>query len=504
MPYKTDYVTVFRKRVLYAFCTMGLIGTTVNLIGTLSGLTTSNALTIPRILNNVLLLAMFSGVIILTRRGKLELGATIFCGVGTFGTTLALLNLGETVFPALPVIYLLTIVMAATFTSPLITSIFGTICVLAYLGLNIYLISQSTTPVPVERGTNIAIFTLMLVSTTGLLAGFSYSLNRLLRDTRQQTDLLTRLNRGLQKQRNMQGNISHQIKSLTQTLDTLFEEQTSTNMEQTSLVSEVATTTQQLDAAARRIADNALSVATVAEKAQKSVELGQQAAQQSVTSIATMRERVQDINENMNTLNQQIERISEVATIIGEVADETNLLALNAAIEAAGAGEYGRRFGAIADAVQRLALRAGRAVEQIQETIAEIDQARQNALLATEQGLHEAIVGDGLVGSLALANDDITYLVDQTTTLASSIASSTQQQRTASAQIVDTIERITATAARLAQMSPQLNNVIQTLEEASDKLLRLAEGEAARRSPNGKRPELAVTNQSQQLLPPQP
>lgn len=487
MPYRTDYITVFRKRILYAFCTMGLIGTFVNIGGSIFVANFSSTFTPTRMLNNLLLVAMFIGVIILTRRGKIGLAAIIFCAVGTFGTSLAFLSVDINVFSALSVLYLLIIVVAATFTSPLATGIFGAICISSYLGVNIYLLANSGTPVPTERGTNIAIFTLMLFAVTGLLSGFSYSLNRLLRDTRQQTDLLTRLNRGLQKQRNMQGNISHQIKSLTQTLDTLFEEQTNTNLEQTNLVGEVAMTTQQLDAAARRIADNALSVATVAEKAQKSVELGQQAAQQSVTSIATMRERVQDINDNMKTLNQQIERISEIATIIGEVADETNLLALNAAIEAAGAGEYGRRFGAIAEAVQRLASRAGRAVEQIQETITEIDQARQNALLATEQGLHEAIIGDGLVGSLTLANDDITYLVAQTTTLASSIASSTQQQRTASSQIADVIERINATANRLALMSPELNNVIHTLEEASDKLLRLAEGEAsARRSPNGK------------------
>ncbi len=46
----------------------------------------------------------------------------------------------------------------------------------------------------------------------------------------------------------------------------------------------------------------------------------------------------------LNELGTQAEGISQVITVITDIADQTNLLALNAAIEAARAGEAGRGF----------------------------------------------------------------------------------------------------------------------------------------------------------------
>ena len=59
--------------------------------------------------------------------------------------------------------------------------------------------------------------------------------------------------------------------------------------------------------------------------------------------------------ENMREPGQKAESISQVITLIEEVADQTNLLALNAAIEAARAGEAGRGF-AVVDVYKRQAM----------------------------------------------------------------------------------------------------------------------------------------------------
>ena len=46
--------------------------------------------------------------------------------------------------------------------------------------------------------------------------------------------------------------------------------------------------------------------------------------------------------EKIIGFNQNVKQIDEIAEVINEIADETNLLALNAAIEAARSGEAGR------------------------------------------------------------------------------------------------------------------------------------------------------------------
>lgn len=506
-----DYVNNYRKRIFYIICSLGLVGIIVNLSFGFFSSNLTQTQTTGRVINSTLLIIMFMGCLALTRINRVSWAAMIFCTMGTLGTTFGIFNYSlnnplaglESFFS---IFYIVIVVVAYTFITPLAGAIFGSVGLVFYLSITTFIIIQSPVNVPAEKGVNIAIFSLILFSITGLLYGFSENLSRMARETRQQSEQLNRLNRFLQKQRSMESQLSHRINELTGTFTLVFSEQNLTSQEQSNLISDVATTTQELDAAARRIADNALSVATVAEKAQRSIEVGQQAAYQGVTTIASMRERVTDINESMRTLNQQIERISEITAIIGEIADETNLLALNAAIEAAGAKEYGRRFAAVAEEVQRLARRSTSAVEQIKETVAEINEARARAVIATEQGLREANVGDQLVGSLSVANEDVTHLVAQTSTLAASIASSTQQQRQASAQIVDVIQRLTHASAELNEAGPKIHHLVVSLEQASDKLRKITDDKpqftllAATSAPPNTSTDKAKSRRSRRLL----
>lgn len=47
--------------------------------------------------------------------------------------------------------------------------------------------------------------------------------------------------------------------------------------------------------------------------------------------------------------------IGEIINLVGDLAEQSNLLSVNAAIEAAKAGESGRGFSVVAQAINRLA-----------------------------------------------------------------------------------------------------------------------------------------------------
>ena len=115
------------------------------------------------------------------------------------------------------------------------------------------------------------------------------------------------------------------------------------------------------------------------------------ANEQSDNTLKTS-EATQEITSNLNTMVEQASEvgsqsaeIKNVISIIGDIADQTNLLALNAAIEAARAGEHGRGFAVVADEVRKLAERTQKSLSEINISVNTLVQSISTIIDGLEQ-----------------------------------------------------------------------------------------------------------------------
>jgi methyl-accepting chemotaxis protein len=99
-----------------------------------------------------------------------------------------------------------------------------------------------------------------------------------------------------------------------------------------------------------------------------------------VTGNEELNQRIAESSKTISDVENRTSDISQIITVIDEIANQTNLLALNAAIEAARAGEHGRGFSVVSDEVSNLAKQTTHSTQKIQKMIDNLNRASATAV----------------------------------------------------------------------------------------------------------------------------
>ncbi|MEB3827080.1 methyl-accepting chemotaxis protein [Phormidium sp. CCY1219] len=100
----------------------------------------------------------------------------------------------------------------------------------------------------------------------------------------------------------------------------------------------------------------------------------------------TLKQSVQQISDRIQGFRQQVRQIETIATLVSNIANQTNILALNASVEAVRAGDAGKGFGVVASEIRKLADEVRQCAEQINTLVKEIETATQDTVSVTHNG----------------------------------------------------------------------------------------------------------------------
>ncbi|MDO8698606.1 MAG: methyl-accepting chemotaxis protein [Pseudomonas sp.] len=251
--------------------------------------------------------------------------------------------------------------------------------------------------------------------------------------------------------------------------------ETSANLQQQSMeIEQAAAAVNQMTAAVDEVARNAVSTAQVTKQSEQTAQRGREQVQKTVTSIGELATGVTGTSERIEQLAGRVHDISKVLEVIRSIAEQTNLLALNAAIEAARAGDAGRGFAVVADEVRALAHRTQQSTQEIEQMIGNIRLDTEHAVnsMRSSSGLVRATLEVAEAAGMAL--EEITQSIAQINDRNLMIASATEQQalvarevdrnlmgiRDLSEQVLLGARHTDSAGQELAQMAVALNGAV--------------------------------------------
>lgn len=246
---------------------------------------------------------------------------------------------------------------------------------------------------------------------------------------------------------NCAGRLIPGINSLSSNIATLVSEIRSSSQTAMTLSEQLSSRSAQLSVKTEQqsasLVQTAASMEQMAASTKNNADNTRLASEQA--SAATLQARkggelMGQVANNMQSITECAQQMTEIITLIDGIAFQTNILALNAAVEAARAGDHGKGFSVVAGEVRSLAHRSAEAAKNIKTLI---DVTSSNVT----QGVTVVSQAEKNMQEIVAGSSNVSKLMDD-------ISASTSEQEKGISQItlaLSELERVTQSNVAMAE-----------------------------------------------------
>ncbi|MDN8568601.1 methyl-accepting chemotaxis protein [Enterobacter hormaechei] len=249
---------------------------------------------------------------------------------------------------------------------------------------------------------------------------------------------------------NCAGRLIPGINSLSSNIATLVREIRSSSQTAMTLSDQLSSRSAQLSVKTEQqsasLVQTAASMEEMAASTKNNADNTRLASEQA--NLATLQARkggelMGQVANNMQSITDCAQQMTEIISLIDGIAFQTNILALNAAVEAARAGDHGKGFSVVAGEVRSLAHRSAEAAKNIKSLI-EVTSHNVtqgvNVVSEAEKNMHDIVTGSG----------NVSRLMDE-------ISASTSEQEKGISQITQALSELERVTQSNVSMVEELN-----------------------------------------------
>lgn len=227
---------------------------------------------------------------------------------------------------------------------------------------------------------------------------------------------------------------------------------------------QVVTAITEMSATASEVAQNTTQVAEATHAATGDVANAQRCVDASLEEISALMAQINNAASNIQSLSEQSQKLI-ACSVIGGIAEQTNLLALNAAIEAARAGEQGRGFAVVADEVRNLASRTQSSTLEINEMLSELHKLVSLAVKTMEESQQSCIRSVDSSRAISESLGSVTSAVTAINDMSTQIATAATEQSSVTEEINRNVFAIQEIVNELLHSSEEAASVSQTVSQ---------------------------------------